>query len=639
VIARLALLLAVAAAGAAGGPAAGDPAALAARFVAAVAHGDEAAARALFTADAWTRGLYSPQTFFGDNAKRKTRRVPRAPMVRGDRAVVPLDMSEGKTKFVPINLYFTREGGRWRIGALDESEAFASLFLDGKLPVDFEVTRLRGSPELDALGQSMLAASRGDRAARSQADKSVAANLDGALRDIAELGPGLQVSTHLAADLGCALLWFQPPARPGASGLSVTVMLTRPLTADDRRWQFYGATYRKPSNEEFLEAWAKRDELARAMAPRQASAPPPLPRGRKRVEIAAGAAHTCIRGEGGDVVCWGLNDDGQVDPTLPRGIVARPVRVFGIDDAVAIAAGTYATCALRKSGKTICWGAGPLLGDVAAHGRHDIAICRGRCPAPPHLLALGALHACAAIGDAVACWGATDQGQSGRDGTDPVLSPLRLKTGRPSRLALGEAHSCALTSQREVLCWGGNYWKWPRDEYERFKDPPRERPRPIAAFKGALDVAAGSAHTCAIDAAGGVLCVGRGATCLVDGKTFPEGTPKTLVVPGVTGAIAISARESTTCAQLRTGEVMCWGENGSGQLGNGSVDRHDRAGVPCTPTRVVGIADAVQVAVGGDHTCALRRSGQVSCWGSNKEGQIGDGSRTDHATPVAIELP
>jgi alpha-tubulin suppressor-like RCC1 family protein len=84
---------------------------------------------------------------------------------------------------------------------------------------------------------------------------------------------------------------------------------------------------------------------------------------------------------------------------------------------------------------------------------------------------------------------------------------------------------------------------------------------------------------------------------------------------------------------------MCWGENGSGQLGNGSVDRHDRAGVPCTPTRVVGIADAVQVAVGGDHTCALRRSGQVSCWGSNKEGQIGDGSRTDHATPVAIELP
>ena len=84
-----------------------------------------------------------------------------------------------------------------------------------------------------------------------------------------------------------------------------------------------------------------------------------------------------------------------------------------------------------------------------------------------------------------------------------------------------------------------------------------------------------------------------------------------------------------TCALRGTGEVVCWGYNDAGQLGDGTtVDR-------AAPVAVKGISGAAQVAAGEEFTCARLATGGVKCWGSDTNGQLGNGSMSDFHTPVA----
>ncbi len=93
----------------------------------------------------------------------------------------------------------------------------------------------------------------------------------------------------------------------------------------------------------------------------------------------------------------------------------------------------------------------------------------------------------------------------------------------------------------------------------------------------------------------------------------------------------ITAGSSHTCAILDDGSVSCWGKNRNGQLGDGTGEhRH-------TPTQTSSLGDnrtAVAISAGGSHTCAILDDGSVSCWGKNYYGQIGDGTGDDRFTPT-----
>ncbi len=86
-----------------------------------------------------------------------------------------------------------------------------------------------------------------------------------------------------------------------------------------------------------------------------------------------------------------------------------------------------------------------------------------------------------------------------------------------------------------------------------------------------------------------------------------------------------------SCVLHINGEVSCWGNNSYGQLGNGSATV-----THLTPTRVSSLPDATAIRSFSYHTCAKRRSGRLSCWGLNSFGELGDGTETDRNTPATV---
>jgi alpha-tubulin suppressor-like RCC1 family protein len=164
---------------------------------------------------------------------------------------------------------------------------------------------------------------------------------------------------------------------------------------------------------------------------------------------------------------------------------------------------------------------------------------------------------------------------------------------------------------------------------------PTRTPLP-APIGGIVQIAAGGAHSCALTNAGGVWCWGLNWNGqLGDGTTATRLTP--VAVSGLgSGVRAIALGDSRSCALTSGGAVLCWGSNNNGELGDGTlVERRT------TPVAVRTLGSGVQaIAAGGSGSngsrCALLGSGAVRCWGANAFGQLGDGSTTERRAPVAV---
>lgn len=145
-------------------------------------------------------------------------------------------------------------------------------------------------------------------------------------------------------------------------------------------------------------------------------------------------------------------------------------------------------------------------------------------------------------------------------------------------------------------------------------------------------VASGAQHTCTLSATGVVRCWGDNQYGqLGDNSTAIRRVLPVEVSGLAAGVAALTAGTDHTCALLVGGAVKCWGRNIAGQLGDGSTTDHS------TPVDVVGLGSGVAaIDAGGFSSCALTTTGAVKCWGSNAYGQVGDGSTTDRSAPADV---
>lgn len=202
-------------------------------------------------------------------------------------------------------------------------------------------------------------------------------------------------------------------------------------------------------------------------------------------------------------------------------------------------------------------------------------------------------------------------------------------TGMAS-VSAGGFHTCALTTTGGVKCWGSAGFGQLGNGTIVDESIPVDV---IGLTSGVSSVSSGSFSTCALTTDGGVKCWGRNYDGeLGNGTPFSSETP--VDVDGLTtGVAAISVGDHHACAVTTAGAVKCWGLNGAGQLGNGTVSS---GGCYCitTPVQVSGLASgAAAVSAGGNRTCALTTAGGAKCWGSPL---LGDGTNTGQATPADV---
>jgi alpha-tubulin suppressor-like RCC1 family protein len=460
------------------------------------------------------------------------------------------------------------------------------------------------------------------------------------------------------------------------------------------------------------------------------------------IALSAGVTHTCALLVTGSVVCWGANGFGQLGVGNTDARSTPGPTVSSLTDVAAIAAGRRFTCARRAKGEVLCWGfneSGQLGNDSTSDSSLPVQVLT---PIPPSgaigpltgadLLTTGFSHACVTrpIGGRSRCWGSNASGQLGI-GSTGTGSDIAVEGQNVSAIGLtaGQAYTCAVTGEERVLCWGEN------GSGQLGEQTTNDRPSPTAAaIVGGINargVTAGLKHSCAVRASGGAACWGRNFFGeLGDGTREPRHVPtpvafstpvatigagnshtcasthtdgvacwglnsdsqsdpfhdEPLIIPGVTavtashpfhaatgglahtcflrvgggsesvtcqgsdasgqlggepdadrasvafeGGVALAIGSEHSCALRANGTVFCWGLGTSGQLGNGqSVNRP-------TPVQVSGITDAVAIAAGAFHTCAVLVSGVVRCWGLNDFGQLGDGTTGNRSLPSPVQ--
>ncbi len=416
--------------------------------------------------------------------------------------------------------------------------------------------------------------------------------------------------------------------------------------------------------------------------------PVPVPLPERAQLVSAGREHTCAAVEGGSVLCWGSNEEGQLgdggfadthEPTplsvpVPSPVVAlesgetqscsvsadreiscwggnhagqlgqtaqltspRPGRASRAGSGDLIEAGDAHTCVVRGGDEIWCWGRNTdgQLGDGTEQSRSEAVMVTGEPGSGVTGLALGAEHTCAAGGDGVTCWGGNANGESLPGGAEDILAPAAatIEVENVSAVSAGDEHTCAID--------GGDLWCWGADDDGQLGDggePDDDAaggPLVVADLVPVM-AAAGGDHTCAIDGGGAVVCWGRNdAGQLGDGTTQLRTAPGAAVVLGGRSAVEIGAGDLFSCALLEDGAVRCWGDNEFGQLGDGTTEEREE------PARAVELPGAAErLFVGNEHVCVLLDTAlEPYCWGRNSSGQLGTGGYESTGTPAPVELP
>lgn len=334
-------------------------------------------------------------------------------------------------------------------------------------------------------------------------------------------------------------------------------------------------------------------------------------------KLVGGPKNYCATASDGVVRCWG-------DPTALGGFVdggdpnagASPVALTGLGDVVDVGVSNYDTCVASNDGGVSCFGSSSPTPKVVPSiaGAKRLAISDDR--------------KCAALASGeLGCWGdnwSTGTGETTSNLGEPVVSAL-----------VKWSTAFALGSKGTLFSWGNERYMLGRTSALS----PDLTPAPVLGLPPVLQVDASDSHVCALSVDGRLFCWGRGADngALGLGYVRHELFPVEVLFPGPAGPTQVAAAQTHSCARMQDGTLTCWANvNWFGELGYESTN-----GV-FVPTKVTSLkAEVISVAAGYGSTCALVRDGSVMCWGDNSAGQLGRSKRDTnrHPLPARVVFP
>ncbi len=372
--------------------------------------------------------------------------------------------------------------------------------------------------------------------------------------------------------------------------------------------------------------------------------------------------------------CWGSGNDGQFgDPSIYEAL--DPVQLGTATNWERVSVGNRGACAINSGGELWCWGGlldeefrreEGLWKDYELDGlsfrecgvRTDGTLwCsgqnlwgeRGDEDFQNGALAMGSQvgtdtdweqvgvgpgHTCArkTSGDTY-CFGHNALGQLGIGGHGFHTTPQAVDPGTAfTAVAAGQAHTCAITVGGQLRCTGSNIAGHLGLGQNVLHVQNFTRVGMNSDWK---NVTAGIQHTCATRGNGGLFCAGFGG----GGQTgLGEGAQIAVEMQRVGQAsnwADVDAAPTWTCGITTTGQISCWGINKAGQLGDGGVE------TAYTPQQI-GTNLWKEITTSGfvveeGHTCAIASDDSLYCWGKNDLGQVGDGSMANSMAPVQVD--
>ena len=322
-----------------------------------------------------------------------------------------------------------------------------------------------------------------------------------------------------------------------------------------------------------------------------------------------------------------------------------------------LATGAFFSCGL-KNGSAYCWGRnqyGQLGNGTTNDSSTPVAVSTSGVLNGKTItqISVGTEHSCAIADEKLYCWGANAYGTfgngfgSGSSSTTPVAAATgnSLLTNKIiSNVNLGGIHTCVVAEQRGY-CWGGNY-----NGQLGINQTGNAQHVPNAVYtagvlsgKNVDQVSSGSGnHTCAV-AEGLAYCWGKNGDSgtgtsgqLGDGTSTGKVVPVAVTASGVLSGKTvtdISASSINSCA-VASGKAYCWGSNSEGQIGNGNTtNQYNPAAV--VDTGALSGKRVTEVSVGPWLSCAIA-SGSFYCWGLGTNGQLGNGTALSSNVPVAV---
>ena len=345
-------------------------------------------------------------------------------------------------------------------------------------------------------------------------------------------------------------------------------------------------------------------------------------------KVAAGWNTFALKNDG-TLVAAGNDAQGQLGLGRSK-VFTTPLPALGLSQMRSVAAGSYHSAALKQDGTVWTWGYNTFgqLGDGTNVGSTQPS----RVPnlSGVYSIAAGFAHTVALKQDGtVWAWGSNLAGQVG--GILPVYaSPAKVAGLSGVQMIAANSdgdHNLAIGPDFTVWAWGANATGQLGDG----TSTDRSTPVKVKGLTGVAAIAAGYKHSVAVKSDGTVWAWGSNQYGqLGDGTTINRTTPVQVKGLSAVTASVVAGGAEHSMVITSGGAVWVWGANGTGQLGDGTTTDH------LTPVQVTGFSNILAYAVGSYHNLIAKQDGSLWAWGTNFYGELGDGTTTSRTAPVPV---